>query len=101
MFLIISLFLFQFFWINKIPEKRAWFFALILGLIFAEIFFIINLLPTSFYVNGLILTLVYFNIKNTSQRYLLNDLVVKRDIVKYLIINILILALILGTAQYH
>ncbi len=101
LFLIIFLFLFQFFWINKIIEKRALFFALILGLIFIEIFFIINLLPTSFYVNGLILTLVYFNIKNIGKKYLLNDLVIKRDIIKYLIINILILALIFGTAQYY
>ncbi|MFH1838181.1 MAG: hypothetical protein ABH808_01640 [Candidatus Kuenenbacteria bacterium] len=111
LFLIVFLYLFQFFWINKIPEKKALFFALILGLVFIEIFFIISFLPTSFYVNGLILTLIYFNIKNISKKYFLNSIklkddqpptkIIKREVIQYLIINILILALILGTAQYH
>jgi hypothetical protein len=112
LFLIIFLILFQFFWINKISEKKARFFTLIFGLIFIEIFLIVSFLPTSFYVNGLILTLIYFNIKNISKKYLLNVFysessgkplieIIQRATVRYLIINILALVLILGTAQYY
>ncbi|MEK7166831.1 MAG: hypothetical protein AAB732_00205 [Patescibacteria group bacterium] len=111
LFLIISLILFQFFWINKIQEKKAWFFSVILGLIFIEIFFIISFLPTSFYINGLILTLIYFNLKNISKKYLLNIFyseggqplikIIRHEIIRYLTINILCLALIFSAAQYY
>jgi len=111
LFLISSLYFFQFFWLNRVLEKRAWFFAFIFALIFVEIFYVITFLPISFYIGGLILTLVYFNIKSIGKKYFLNIFysenrqcsiaIIKKNTIQYLIINILILTLLLATAQYY
>ena len=101
LFLVSVLYFFQFFWINKIQEKKAWFSAIISAIIFVEMFFVISFLPTSFYVDALILALIYFNIKNLGKKHLLNNLIVKRDAIKYLIIDFFVLIFILTTAQYH
>lgn len=90
---------YQLFWVNKIDFKKNWLFTLIIGLIFLELFWAISYLPTGYFVNAIILLIIYYIFINISRDFLLNNLE-KRQIKKYLTIGLSALILILATAQW-
>lgn len=90
---------YQSFWVNKIDFKKSVLFTLIIGLIFLELFWAIFYLPTGYFVNAVILVVIYYIIMNISRDFLVNILE-KKQIKKYLIIGFAVLTITLATAQW-
>ncbi len=99
-FLIIVFLGFYFFWANKILNNENILYILIITIILAEFFWVVSFLPTNFYVNSLILTLIYYLMVVLSKYYILKILN-KRVIRQYLIIAGAALLLTLITAQWR
>lgn len=89
----------QIFWIYKFEIKISWLFVFVLCLVMGEFFWAINFLPLNFYVNGLILAVVYYLFFSLSRRWLKGDLE-KKIIWQYLIFSLLIIIIILATAEW-
>jgi len=87
------------FWINKIETKKGRPYIIIISLVLGELLITVSFLPTSFYVNGFILTIFYYVMTGLSLDYFY-DRIKKWTISKYLIIGILMLLLVLITAQW-
>ena len=90
---------YQSFWVNKIEFKRSIFFTSIISLIFLELFWAIFYLPTGYFVNAVILVVIYYIIVNISRDYL-TDNIGKKQIKKYFYIGVSVLILTLATAQW-
>ncbi len=90
---------YQAIWINKITWLKSWSYILINSLVIAEFFLVISFLPTSFYVNGIILATVYYFILGLSRSYLL-DKFEKKIIKKYIAVVLIVLIIVLGTARW-
>lgn len=90
---------YQMMWVSKISFRESKLFILIIGLIIGEVFWSLKFLPTSFYVNGLILTIIYYVLANLSSFHLQKRLDLKTTR-RYLIISSGVLILTLITAQW-
>ncbi len=90
---------YEFLWINKIPNKAKWLSLIIINLILLELFIAVNFLPTGIYVDGFILTVAYYAMANIISNHLAGKLK-KSALLWYLIISILMLLLVLFTAQW-
>ncbi|MFA7662802.1 MAG: hypothetical protein WCX88_02695, partial [Patescibacteria group bacterium] len=87
---IVSLLMYQNFWANKIIDPKKRFFIVISALVMAELYLVLAFLPTGFYVNGIILTVVYYLLAEISRLYLLEKLT-SRIINKMVVISGLVL----------
>lgn len=97
---IVTIFLVKFqMFINKINSVNQWLFIFTITLIIVELFSIILILPTSIYVNGLLLTSIFYILTGLSKEYLLQDLE-KKVIIKYITITLILLTLTLITARW-
>lgn len=90
---------FQTYWVNKIIGQSAILFAGITGLIGGEVFWAVTFLPTSFLVNGAVVTVINYSVVNLA-RYYLMDKLQARVIWRYLIISVIVLSLTLATARW-
>lgn len=97
--LISGLLTYQLFFVSDITFSKSIFYILISSLILAELFWVVSFLPTSIYVNGLILTLIYYLLTGLSRNWLL-DIKEPKVVRRYLIISSLCLVLILLTAKW-
>lgn len=98
-FIITILISYQTLWANKIDFKRARLFILIIGIILTELYWCVDFLPTSYFVNAVILIIFYYIVINISRDYLLNVLN-KKSVRRYLIVSFLVLILTLATAPW-
>ncbi len=90
---------YQTIWVSKITLEKSRPTILILGLILAETFWVINYLPSSHFVNGLIVTVIFYVIINLTRYYFLKNL--SKDVVRrHLIIGSIVLLLTLVTARW-
>jgi hypothetical protein len=96
---IVALLIYETMWINKFFSFKKWIYILVISLISVETFWAVTFLPVSFYVSGAILTIVYYILSGLSRNYLLGILD-KRILKRYLIVSIIVLILILGTAKW-
>lgn len=96
---LISLMLYQFFWIHKIDFSQSGRFIGIIVLILIELFAAVSFLPTSHMVNGLILTMAFYLMAGLSRFFLLGSLTPKR-VLTYCLVAIVGLAAVLLTAQW-
>jgi len=82
------------FWLKKLPNETITNF--IVSLIILELFFTLNFLPTSFYINGLILIIFFFtmiNLLKKEKEAPLDKKTIKEQVIFALVILILILIL--------
>jgi len=92
--------IYQNFWASKIIDIKKQFFIIIIALILAEIYLVLAFLPTGFYVNGIILTVVYYILAEISRTHLLGELTQKM-IKKKIIIFVFVLILIFITTRWN
>lgn len=97
--LVVGLLSYQVTWFYKIPLSKSWLYLLISLLLAIEFFWVVSFLPTSFYVNGLILAVVYYFILGLIYSHLLDKLD-KRVIRRYALVSLGALVIILGTARW-
>ncbi|PIP17591.1 MAG: hypothetical protein COX43_03490 [Parcubacteria group bacterium CG23_combo_of_CG06-09_8_20_14_all_35_9] len=109
-FLITILLVYENFWANGIfrisenvggttSESKSVSYILIIGILLAEMFWVVNFLPLSFYTNALLLTIVYYTVTSISKCYFKGETeskVVKR----YLVFGLFLIGLVLGTAKW-
>lgn len=86
-------------WINKISFSKSWLFIIVITLLMTELFSVISFLPTSFYVNGIVLTVCYYIIVGLSRYFLLEQLESKST-KRYLVIGIVAIIIAIVTAQW-
>jgi len=98
--IISALIYYQSIWVNKIEIKNHWPYLIIVNLLLAEVFLAVSFLPTNFYVNGLILTVVYYVLSGLSRNFILKKLN-KIIIARHLLFGIFILILGLLTAKWQ
>ncbi|MFA6322586.1 MAG: hypothetical protein WCX71_03870 [Candidatus Buchananbacteria bacterium] len=100
LFVLIGLLMsYQLIWASGVTTRVGWHYLAVISLLTAELFWIVNYLPTSIYVNGLMVTLGYYLMSGLSRNWLLgirDSQVIKR----YLIIGSFILLIILITAKW-
>ena len=85
-------------WINKI-SKQFRYFIFFLTLIIVEMFWVLHFWPTSFFVNGIVLTTVYYVFINLAKLHYLDGLN-KKVATRYLIISSVVVVMTLITAQW-
>lgn len=85
--------------IQGIPLEKAWIFIIMITFLLFEIFWVINFLPSSYYVNAFIFTVMYYIMTGISRNYLLGILQ-KGVAARYLGIGIVSLFIILLTAKW-
>ncbi|RJR30872.1 hypothetical protein C4569_03750 [Candidatus Parcubacteria bacterium] len=86
-------------WASEINLKRSWLYNLVTVIIIAEGFWTVAFLPSSMYVDGLILTVIYYLLSGVFLNKLLGILdnsVIRR----YVIISVIILAVVLMSAKW-
>lgn len=86
-------------WINKIAASRFKFFSFFLATITIEIYWALHYWPTSFFVNGLILAIIYY-LAITFLRLSHSENLNKKNTVKYLILSSAVIIIVLATAQW-
>lgn len=90
---------YQYFWINKYSWSKSWLFILVIVLLIVELFAVTAYLPTGYYVNSLILTVVYYLTLGISKQSLSENLS-KKKISGFLIVGGLCLLLVLISARW-
>ncbi len=85
--------------INGLSWRSSWLYLLIIVLVCVEIFWTIGFWPTSFYINGLFLSLVFYLILNLTRYQILNKLE-RKIVARYLIISLVVVLITLGTARW-
>ncbi len=86
-------------WINKINDQRNRYFILASGLLLTELYWALHYWPTSFLVNGLILTIIFYAALNLIRHHFLDSLT-KKIAWRYLLVSGLIIGAALATAQW-
>lgn len=95
----VTLLIYQNLWINKINFREAGKYAFTEILALSQIYLIIFLLPSSFYVNGLMFTLAYYLISELTKQKLLNKLE-KKSVLKYMIISLSLFFILLIVTKW-
>lgn len=96
---VVILLMYHNFWSNKIVDPKRRFFILVTALVMAQTYLVLSFLPTGFYVNGIILTVLYYLMSEISRVYLLEKLTAKFVRTK-LVISVVILVLIFLTTRW-
>ena len=90
---------YQVFWSYKFSWAQSWLLVLVNTLVLIEILAALSFGPMSFYVNALILTVIYYLITIISRDFLREELS-RRRIVSYAILSAIIIILLFLTAQW-
>ncbi len=106
LWLVIILFLFftflsnhQIFHIYRVLDRINYFYNIAITLVMVEIFWALTFLPTSFYVNGLVLLAVYYSIMGIGYFHL-RGLLDRIKIVRHMVISIVIITIALVSARW-
>jgi len=99
-YLIIFILTHQISWSNKLIWHDYKIFCVIISLIIAEIFFVVSYLPLNFYVNALLVSIVFYVVVSLSRLFLLRSLD-KKNVLEHLIVSSVAVVLILLTAQWN
>ena len=79
--------------------KNGWAYVIIITLATVEIFWAVSFLPTSIYVNGMVVVISYYLLAGLARNWLLG--IRGRKVVKrYLLISFVALAIVLLTAKW-
>lgn len=90
---------FQVMHLQGVALSKSWTYIFILSLVCAEFFWVINFLPSSIYVNAIILTIIYYSMIGISKNFLLG--ILNRSIVlRYLGISAICLLIVFFTAKW-
>ena len=89
----------QLLWFSETSIKSGWPFLFVITVLMVEIFWAVIYLPTSIYVNAMILTLSYYLISGILKNWLLG-IRENRVIKRYLIVSAASLIIILATAKW-
>ncbi|MBN1778948.1 MAG: hypothetical protein JW816_01890 [Candidatus Buchananbacteria bacterium] len=97
----VALFLltFELFYVSNLSFTKSRLAILIIILVSLEVCLAVNYLPTSIYVDSLIVTLTYYLMSGLARNWLLN-IKEKRVIIRYVIITLVCLVLILFSAKW-
>lgn len=95
----ISLLLLQSFWINKLKNKFCYIYLIIINIVILEFFWALTFLPTNFYVNSIILTIIFYLIWGILKAKL-NEHLEKKIIWRYLFISSILLLIIIITSRW-
>lgn len=87
------------FWSIKLTIQKKYF--PIISLIILEIFYALTFLPTSFYINGLILTIIFFTMTSLIIRKTKDGLLTTKIIRNHIFFTLLVLILICLLAQWR
>ena len=74
-------------------------FVAVIGLITTEIFLVATYLPSSVYVNAVLVTLAYYNMTGLARNWLL-EIKERRILKRYVIISAVTFLIILATAKW-
>ena len=85
--------------INKITREKSNLFILIIALIITETFSVIAQLPSSHFVNGLIIAIFYYIISGIFKSYLLNTLT-RKNVLQYIMLGTIVLIGTIVTASW-
>lgn len=96
---LVGLLSYQMFWIGDLGFRTAWRSVAVITLVTGELFLAVSFLPTSVYVNGLLMTLGYYTMTGLARNWSLN-IRERRVVVRYLLISFSILVIILLTAKW-
>lgn len=89
----------QLIWANGLSLTAGWPYVIVIVLAATEIFWTVSFLPTSVYVNGLIVTIAYYLMTGISRNWLLG--IKQAQVIKrYALISIICLTIILVTAKW-
>lgn len=97
--LVCLLLTYQLVWTADAILATAWPHAIVITLATAEMFLAISFLPTSIYVNGLLVTLTYYLISGLSRNALLGHLQY-RVVRRYVAVSVLAAIIVLATAKW-
>ncbi|HUT22101.1 MAG TPA: hypothetical protein VMX18_01680 [Candidatus Bipolaricaulota bacterium] len=97
--LVSCLLTYQLFWVNKIKFSDGRIFVFSISFILVELFGALYYLPTSYFVNGLVMTIAFYLMTGLARFFLLGSLDKKR-IINFVIISAVCFAVILLTAQW-
>lgn len=89
----------QTFWISKISWQMSRFFILALTLILTELFLVVSLLPVHFFISGAVMLITWYTFIGISKAHLLNFWRQKM-VIRYLIIDILLLSALLSLTPW-
>ncbi|MFA5358302.1 MAG: hypothetical protein WC310_00590 [Patescibacteria group bacterium] len=98
LFLAIML-IYQTMWISGITVKQSWLYLIVIGLLLLETFWSLVFLPNTYYVKALVISLVYYALINLARNQLIG-LLNRKMVLRYLLISVIVLGLIWGTAQW-
>jgi len=90
---------YELFAVSGISFRQQWPTLAVLGLLLAELSWAVSFLPTSVYVNGLIITLFYYLLTGLTRNWLL-QIQERGVVVRYLLIGVLSLVIILASAKW-
>jgi len=96
---ILSLLLLQAFWINKVKDKLKYLYLFIINIIIIEFFWGLSFLPTNFYVNSIILTILFYLTWGITKSKM-NQKLDRRLIWRYLVIGCLLLFCVVMTNSW-
>lgn len=89
----------EIFWVNKIEWEKYALFCLTLPIIMFELFVVFSYLPSSYYVNAVILTVVYYMMISLS-RLFLQEKLNRRNLLSHIIVGGISILVVLFTAQW-
>lgn len=95
-----ALLTYQYFWINKYTWNKNWPFVLVIVLILVETFGAVSYLPTGYFVNSLMLSVVYYLTISLSKLSLSENLS-RKKVLEFLIVSGLCLAFVLISARWE
>lgn len=85
-------------WINKI-QKKSVLFSLVIALLMLEFYWSLHFWPTSFFVNGLLMTVVFYFFSNILLHHLRQTLQ-KKVLLRYLILSAVVIISTISTASW-
>ena len=89
----------QMVWASGATLRSDWPYVFVITLAVTQVFIAVSFLPTSIYVNGLVITLAYYVMTGISRNWLL-DIKNNKVIRRYLTISFVSLVVILATAKW-
>lgn len=98
-YLVTFLLAYQLLWVSGTTFTANWPYAVIITIVLTEIFWAVSFLPTSVYVNGLVLAISYYLIAGLTRNWLL-EIKEKKVVRRYLLISILVFIITMLTAKW-
>jgi len=91
--------LYQLVQVNRITNSDNWLFIIIVGLIIGELVWVVNFLPTIYYVNAILVTIVFYILSGLGRQILMTTLKAK-SLLRYLLVGVIGIIIILVSSQW-